>query len=82
MVLYSPGSPFDKDFMDPETMEGDRAKVSSFTTPKVKLCLLPSLHVYERDRKIVEYNNFVRKSDSQRSAAIKLTKAVVILEDA
>ena len=80
MVLYTPGTPFDRDLMDAETMEGDPAKVPFSTKPRVKLCIVPSLHVYGHDRRIVEYNTFVRNPDRPRSAAIKLTKAVVILE--
>jgi hypothetical protein len=82
MVLYSPGTLFDKGVMGSETMEGGRAKAPCSTTPRVKLCLLPSLHVYENDRKIVDYNNFVRRPNGQSSTAIKLTKAIVILESA
>jgi hypothetical protein len=82
MVLYSPGTTFDQDVMVSETMEGGRGKISCSTTPRVKLCLLPSLHIYEYNRKIVEYNNFIRRPNDGRSAAAKLTKAVVILENA
>lgn len=81
MVLYTPGTPFDKDVMEAETMEGDRAKLPFYETPKVKLCLLPSFHVYDHDRNTVEYNNFIQRDGSQRAGAYKLTKAVVILEN-
>jgi hypothetical protein len=82
MVLYGPGTSFDQDAMVPETMDGGRAEISLSITPKVKLCLLPSLHVYEHDGKLVDLNNFVRRPNDQRSAATKLTKAVVVLENA
>lgn len=82
MVLYSPGTIFDQDAMVPESMDGGRAKLSNCTTSRVKVCLLPSLHVYEDDRKLVNLNNFVKRPNDQRSTAIKLTKAVVVLENA
>lgn len=82
MVLYSPGTIFDQDVMVSESMDGGRAKLSNCITSRVKLCLLPSLHVYKDDRKLVDLNNFVRRPNDQRSAAIKLTKAVVVLENA
>lgn len=80
MVLFNPGTAFNKDIMGVETMEGGKADISCSSIPLVKLCLLPSLHVYEHNRKLVDYNNFERRSSSQRSAAMVLTNAVVILE--
>ena len=82
MVLYSPGTPFDREVMQAETMEGVRVQVPSSTTSTVKLCLLPSLHLYEHDTKLVANNNFLRKIDGRRSAAMKITKAVVVLDNA
>jgi hypothetical protein len=82
MVLYSPETTFDQDFMVSETMDGGRAKIPSSSTSRVKLCLLPSLHLYKHNRKIVEYNNFIRRPYDRRSAAVRLTKAVVVLENA
>jgi hypothetical protein len=80
MALYSPGTPFDKGIMEPETMEGDRMRVLSSNMPGVKLCLVPALHVYDHDRKIVDYNNFVQRPSSRSSRPINLTKATVVLE--
>lgn len=80
MALYSPETPFDKEVMEAETMEGDKMRVLYSNMPGVKLCLVPALHVYGHDRKIVDYNNFVQQPSSRRSGPINLTKAIVILE--
>jgi hypothetical protein len=80
MALYSPGTPFDKEVMEAETMEGDTIRVLCSNMPSVKLCLVPALHVYDHDRKIVEYNNFVQRPSSRRSGPLNLTKAIVMLE--
>lgn len=80
MVLYPPGTPFDKAVMETETMEGDRAELSAHKELEVVLCLLPSFHVYDDDRKLVEPNNFVKRDSSQRQTAHKLTKAVVVVD--
>ena len=82
MVLYSPGTPFDREVMQAETMEGVPVQVPSSTTSAIKLCLLPSLHLYEHDTKLVTHNNFSRTTDRRRSAAMKITKAVVVVDDA
>lgn len=79
MVFYAPGSLFDKDVMEAETMEGDGAMVPFSTASEVKLCLLPSLHVYGHDRMLVDCNNFVRRHSSRRAGATIITKAVVVL---
>jgi hypothetical protein len=42
MALYSPGTPFDKEVMEAETMEGDRMRVLCSNMPSVKLCLVPA----------------------------------------
>ena len=52
MALYSPGTPFDKEVMEAETMEGDRTRVLCSNMPSVKLCLVPASHVYDHDRKL------------------------------
>jgi len=57
IVLYSLGTPFGKEVTQPETVEGGRMRVPCSTMPNVELCLVPALHVYDHDRKIVEYNN-------------------------
>lgn len=82
MVLYSPSTSFDQEVMMPEAMDGGPAKTPRYSTPKVKLCLLPSLHIYNHDRKMVDLNNFVRRPTTQRSEAFQLTKAIVVLDDA
>ena len=81
MVLYPPKTPFDKAVMLAETMAGDGANLSLYEEPKVKIWLLPSFHVYDSNKKMVEYNSFVRRDDGQRSRAHRLTKATVILEN-
>jgi hypothetical protein len=80
MALYSPGTAFDKEVMEAETMEGDRMRVLCSNMPSVKLCLVPALHVYDHNRKLVGYNNFVQRPSSRKSGPINLTKAIVILE--
>lgn len=80
MVLYSLGTPFGKEVTETETVEGGRMRVLCSNMPSVKLCLVPALHVYDHDRKIVEYNNFVQRPSSDRLGPTNLTKAIVILE--
>jgi hypothetical protein len=80
VVLYTPGTPFQKDVMEAETIEGVKAELSSYKTPTVKLCLLPAFQIHDHDRKLADNNNFVRSWGNQRSNTYEITKAVVVLE--
>jgi len=82
VVLYTPGTPFQNDVMEAETIEGVQAELSFYKTPTVKLCLLPAFQIHDHDRKLVDYNNFVRSGGNQRSNTYQITKAVVVLEQA
>jgi hypothetical protein len=78
MVMYPPGTPFDKDLMVAESMERHRAQQPFHDVPMVRLCLLPSLHVYEHDRKLVDHTSFIREKTNHRTPLCILNKALVV----
>jgi hypothetical protein len=78
-VLHSPGSPFDKTIMEAEAIQGDNGLLKSPEKAAVRLCLLPSIYVFERNAKLVEYNNFVKGFVGKRREIFNPTKALVIV---
>src|SRR6266536_993473 len=81
-VLYTMETPFDQTVMEGEWMEYGRAQLASHDTSLVKLCILPSIQVYNYETDTVALNNFVQKDGRQRGRVEErtvLTKAAVFL---
>jgi hypothetical protein len=81
-VLYTMETPFDHKVMEGEWMECDRTQLAPHETPLVKLCILPSIQVYNCETDTVALNNFVQKGGRQSvkvEERMVLTKAAVFL---
>lgn len=90
MVIYHPGTVFDANTMDVETMEGMRDPRNNHTRQVVRLCIEAAVFAYPRKAPSIETSisdaliptkNFVEKTASERVGMKPLVKAVVILSD-
>lgn len=81
MVMYTPGTLFDENFMMTESMAFSGTRQPCHEPPQVALCLMPSLQLYEYDRRIVDYNSFSRMDTNPKEARCVFNKALVITEN-
>ena len=90
MVIYRPGTVFDANTMDVETMEGMQDLRKDHTGRVVRLCIEAAVFAYPRKVPSIETSisdalvprkNFVEKTARERAEMRPLVKAVVILSD-
>lgn len=90
MVLYAPGTSFDPETMDVETMEGAKDRINNHEGRVVRICIQAALFAYPRDdlsdeasvsESIVSTQNFVGINKGKRKRAAPRVKAVVVLRD-
>lgn len=81
IVLHAPGTPFEREGMTAETMQGSAIDVASLSGQplEVELCLLPSLYAVHQQCIRVDYTNFIRRDVSERDENERLTQAVVVV---
>ena len=76
-VMYAPGSAFRANTMKPESSQGEKIGLLPIERPWIKCCYAPSLLAHKREHKLVDYNNFVRSTEGNRSECRPFTKALV-----
>ena len=90
MVIYPPGTKFDKNCMTVETTDGMPELIGDHNDREVELCIQSGVFAYPRREPVVNapindvripLNNFLRKEASQRVGCKPLVKAVVILKN-
>ena len=86
VVLYPPGSAFNNETMEAESMDGCPLQDKNCKDRSVRLCIFGAIVAYAREKvdwarvKDVDYENFVNRGEKHRSGAEILTKAVVVLD--
>jgi hypothetical protein len=89
MVMYPPGTQYDKNTMTVETMDG-MVDGRDHHGRRIELCVEAAVYSYQRrelqdcapiSEAIVSSRNFVRREASQRVGVKPIVKAVVILKD-
>jgi hypothetical protein len=89
MVMYPPGTKYDKNTMTVETMDG-MIDPEDHHGRRIELCIEAAIYLYSRrdlqdsatiSEAMVTSRNFVRKEASQRIGVTPIVKAVVVLKD-
>jgi hypothetical protein len=89
MVMYPPGTKYDKNAMTMETTEGT-IDLKDHGDCTIQLCVEAAVYMYARkdledsatlSEAIITSKNFVRKEASQREGMTPIVKAVVVLKD-
>ncbi len=86
VVLYPPGSAFNNETMEAESMDGCPLQDKDCKDRRVRLCIFGAILAYAREEadwarvKDVDYDNFVNRGEKYRSGAEILTKAIVVLD--
>jgi hypothetical protein len=89
MVMYPPGTQYDKNTMTVETMDG-MVDGRDYYGRTIELCIEAAVYSYQRrelqdyapiSEALVSSRNFVRREASQRLRMKPIVKAVVILKD-
>jgi hypothetical protein len=90
MVIFEPGTKYDKNSMSVETMEGMGCSQGRFDNGVVQLCVQAAIYVHPRKTlssdssagdAVIPMKNFVRKTERERATVRPLVKAVVVLAD-
>jgi len=90
MVIFEPGTKFDKNTMGVETKEGMACIQGKFEGRVVRFCVQAAIYLHPRNAlpstcsvtdAVVPMRNFVRKTERERATIRPLVKAVVILAD-
>ena len=89
MVIYSPGTKYDKNAMTVESIEG-MIDLKEHGDCTIQLCVEAAVFMYARkdlgdsvpvSEALATSRNFVRKEASQRKGMTPIVKAVVVLKD-
>jgi hypothetical protein len=90
MLIFEPGTRFDKNTMSVETMEGMECSQGKFDGIVVKCCVEAAIYVHPRKAlssnssvadAVIPMRNFVKKTERERATVRPLVKAVVVLAD-
>lgn len=90
MVIFEPGTKYDKNIMSVETMEGMQCNQGKFDGRVVQICVQAAVYVHPRKvlsskssvaDAVIPMRNFVKKTERERATVRPLVKAVAVLAD-